>query len=153
MSDEKQAAPPKASGEDADDRAQSAQSPDSPPELGPSAEAVAEPPPARVASVVVPRWVRLVTLPLAILGVWALARAAGPVLLLFLVAAVIALVLSPLVKLLQRGRLSRGLAVGAVYIGFFLALVGLGLVLVNPITDQVQAFQRDVPDLVDSANG
>ena len=153
MSDEKQAAPPKASGEDADDRAQSGQSPDSRPEPGPSAEAVAAPPPARVAPVVVPRWVQLVTLPLAILGLWALARAAGPVLLVFLVAAVIALVLNPLVKLLQRGRLPRGLAVGAVYIGFFLALAGLGLVLVNPITDQVQAFQRDVPDLVDSANG
>jgi predicted PurR-regulated permease PerM len=42
--------------------------------------------------------------------------------------------------------------VAAVYAGFFVVLAGAGLLLVNPVTDQVQAFQKDVPDLVDSAN-
>src|ERR671922_137942 len=43
--------------------------------------------------VVVPRWVQLVMLPLAVLGAWALLRAAGAVVLLFVVAALVALLL------------------------------------------------------------
>ena len=43
----------------------------------------APPSPPRV---VVPRWVQLVMLPLAVLALWALARAAGKVLLIFIVA-------------------------------------------------------------------
>ena len=38
---------------------------------------------------VVPRWVQLVVLPLALLGLWALARAAGSVLLILMVASVV----------------------------------------------------------------
>jgi predicted PurR-regulated permease PerM len=121
-------------------------------EAGPSMADVAASPPARVKPVVVPRWVQLGVLPVALLGLWALARAAGVVLLVFLVAGVIALILNPVVKLLQRGRLPRGVAVFAVYMGFFLTLGGLGVVLINPVNDQVKSFQRDVPKLVKSAN-
>jgi predicted PurR-regulated permease PerM len=64
--------------------------------------------------VVVPRWVQLVALPLALLALWALARAAGKVLVVFVVAALIALILNPAVAFLQRSRLPRGLAVLAV---------------------------------------
>ena len=53
--------------------------------------------PAAPAKVVVPRWVQLVLLPLALLALWALARAAGKVLLIFVVASVIALILNPAV--------------------------------------------------------
>lgn len=103
---------------------------------------------------VVPRWVQLVLLPLSLLGLWALARAAGVVLLIFLVAGVIALILNPLVKLWHRkARIPHGVAVFAVYIGLLLLFAGFVLVLINPVTDQVQRFQRDVPRLVDSANG
>jgi predicted PurR-regulated permease PerM len=114
------------------------------------------PPPVR--PVVVPRWIQLVALPLGLLALWALARAAHTVLLVFLVAAVVALILNPLVNLVQRPlggrrlRLPRTLAVFGVYIGFFLGVVGAGVLLAAPITAQVQAFQRDVPDLVHSAN-
>ena len=111
-----------------------------------------EPLPPAASPVVVARWVQMVVVPLAALALYALARAAGPVLLLFLVATVIALILNPLVKLVQRARVPRGLAVAAVYIGFFLVVgAAIGL-LVDPIADQVQAFQDDVPGLTDSAN-
>ncbi|MDQ6750950.1 MAG: AI-2E family transporter [Actinomycetota bacterium] len=111
-------------------------------------------PPSIAQRIVVPRWVQLVLLPLSLLGLWALARAAGVVLLIFLVAGVIALILNPLVKLMHRkARLPHGVAVFAVYIGFFLLFAGVVVVLINPVTDQVQRFQRDVPKLVDSANG
>jgi predicted PurR-regulated permease PerM len=112
-----------------------------------------EPPPANVAPVVVPRWVQLVTLPLAIIAIWVIARAAGVVLLVFVVAAVVALILNPLVAFFQRRlRLPRGLAVAAVYIALLSTLTGVGFLLANPIADQAQQLSRDVPRLVDSAN-
>ncbi|MDQ6914915.1 MAG: AI-2E family transporter, partial [Actinomycetota bacterium] len=115
-------------------------------------------PPAPSKPVVVPRWVQLVALLIGLLALWALARAAHNVLLVFLVSSVIALILNPLVKRVQRPlgsrgfHLPRGLAVFGVYIGFFLALGGIGVLLANPITDQVRTLQRDVPNLVTSAN-
>jgi predicted PurR-regulated permease PerM len=113
-----------------------------------SAAAVAEPP-----RVLVPRWVQLVLLPVSLFALWALARAAGKVLLIFVVAAVIALVLNPLVAFLQhRTRLPRGLAVLAVYLAFFLTLVGVGFLLANPIADQVRTFTHNLPHIVNEAN-
>lgn len=101
---------------------------------------------------VVPRWVQLVLLPIALLALWALARAAGKVLVVFVVAAVIALILNPAVAFVQRGRLPRGLAVLAVYLAFFLTLGGIGFLLANPISHQVQSFVHNLPTLVNEAN-
>ena len=112
-----------------------------------------DPEPPRVpAPVVVPRWVQLVTLPVLLLGVWALARAAGVVLLVFIVAGVIAVILNPMVTVVQRTRVPRGLAVALVYVGFFLTVSLIGYVLSGPIADQVRAFQQDVPEFIDDAN-
>jgi predicted PurR-regulated permease PerM len=109
-----------------------------------------EPPePARV---VVPRWVQLVALPLTVLAAWALAKAAGKVVLLFLVAGLIALILNPAVSFVQRGRMPRGLAVLTVYLAFFVGLVGIGFLLANPISNQVRTFTNNLPHLVDEAN-
>jgi predicted PurR-regulated permease PerM len=105
-----------------------------------------------VPRVVVPRWVQLVLLPLALLALWALAKAAGKVLVIFIVAGLIALILNPAVSFLHRSRLPRGLAVLAVYLGFFLALAGIGLLVANPISDQVRTFADNLPSLVKEAN-
>ncbi len=102
--------------------------------------------------VVVARWVQLVLLPIALLALWALAKAAGKVLVIFIVAAVIALILNPAVAFLQRARFPRGLAVLTVYLAFFLMLSGIGVLLANPISNQVEAFSHDVPHLVKQAN-
>jgi len=109
-------------------------------------------PPARVQPVVVPRWVELVLLPLAIIGAYGLLRAAGPVLLLFVIAGLIALLLNPIVAFVQRARIPRGAAVGIVIVTLVAALVGLGFLLANPIADQVQNFQHAVPRYVRDAN-
>jgi predicted PurR-regulated permease PerM len=109
----------------------------------------ASPPPR----VVVPRWVQLVLLPLALLAAWALIGAAGRVILLFIIAGLIALLLNPFVALLRRARLPRGLAVLVVMLVLVCAVTGLGLLLANPISDQVSAFQHSVPGIVDDANG
>ena len=102
--------------------------------------------------VVVPRWVQLVVLPLSLLALYALARAAGRVVLLFIVAGVIALILNPAVAFLQRRHLPRGLAVLAVYLAFFLTLAGIGALLANPISNQVRTFTNNLPHIRDEAN-
>src|ERR687898_2908406 len=76
--------------------------------------------------VVVPRWIQAVTLPLALLAAYALLRAAGPVTLIFVVAALLALGLNPFVALLQeRARFPRGLAVLTVFLGLIVIVGGL----------------------------
>jgi predicted PurR-regulated permease PerM len=109
-------------------------------------------PPARVPPVVVPRWVELVLLPLAIVGAYILLHAAGPVLLLFLIAGLIALLLNPIVTLLMRAHIPRGAAVGIVMVTLVAGLVGIGFLLANPVGDQVQRFQHAVPRYVHDAN-
>jgi predicted PurR-regulated permease PerM len=102
--------------------------------------------------VVVPRWVQLVLLPIALLALWVLAKAAGKVVLLFIIAGLIALILNPAVSFVQRPRVPRGLAVLAVYLGFFLTLAAIGFLLANPISHQVQTFVNNLPHIVDEAN-
>jgi predicted PurR-regulated permease PerM len=102
--------------------------------------------------VVVPRWVQLVLLPLAIVGGYAVLRAAGRVLLLFIIGALIGLLLNPFVTLLRRARLPRGLAVLVTMLALICAVTGVGFLLANPISDQVSSFQRSVPGIVRDAN-
>jgi predicted PurR-regulated permease PerM len=109
-------------------------------------------PPARVEPVLVPRWVQLVLLPLAIIGAYELIQVAGPVLLIFVIAALIALLLNPIVALLQKAHIPRGAAVAIVMIGVLAVLTGIGFLLANPISDQVGNFQRQVPHYVRDAN-
>ena len=111
-------------------------------------ERISLPPPP----VVVPRWIQLVLLPLALLGLWALARAAGPVLLILIAASTVALILNPLVKMLERRHLPRGLAIPAVYLGLLAMLVGLGVLLSDPVSTQINRFARDVPGFIKHAN-
>jgi predicted PurR-regulated permease PerM len=83
----------------------------------------------------IPRWIQLVGLPLLLLFLWVVAGAARHVVFLFLVAALIALLLDPVVLLVGRARIPRGFAVAGVYLGFVVALVvaigAFGTVVVN----------------------
>jgi predicted PurR-regulated permease PerM len=117
-----------------------------------------EPPPEpgvdrpTVEKVVVPRWIQLVTLPLLVIALYLVAKAAGVVLLAFTVAAVVALILNPIVSFLQQRRVPRGLAILTVYLGLLVVLAGAGILLANPVADQAQKFGNDVPGIVDDAN-
>ena len=79
----------------------------------------------------VPRWMQLVGLPLLLVLAWIVASAAAHVVFLFVVAALIALLLDPLVRGLQKVRLPRGLSVALVYLSF---AVALGLVILAVTT-------------------
>jgi predicted PurR-regulated permease PerM len=91
-------------------------------------------------------------LPISVLALWVVARAAGPVLLIFIAAAIVALILNPLVTFFQRGLRYRGLAVAAVYVAFFAFLGVAGYLAANPIATQADHFQKDVPHIINSAN-
>jgi predicted PurR-regulated permease PerM len=108
--------------------------------------------PVRVEPVVVPRWIQAVVLPLAIIGAFLLVKAAGPVALIFIVAALVALLLNPFVVMLQRARVPRGLAVLGVYLALIVFLIGVVAVLADPIGDQASRFSASVPGIVDDAN-
>jgi predicted PurR-regulated permease PerM len=114
----------------------------------PSPGAVAHP----VDPVVVPRWIQAVLLPLAIVGGYLLLKAAGPVALIFIVAALIALLLNPFVVMLQRARFPRGIAVLCVYLALIVVLASIVAVLADPIGDQASKFSDAVPGIVDDAN-
>jgi putative heme transporter len=100
----------------------------------------------------VPRWIQLVALPLAVLFIWAILRAAGPVLLLFIIGALVALLLNPFVMVLRRAGVPRGIAVLLVMLGVVSVVVVIGFALSNPIADQVSTFRDNVPQYVDDAN-
>ncbi|GAB2677687.1 AI-2E family transporter [Kribbella swartbergensis] len=102
--------------------------------------------------VVVPRWVQAVVVAVALFALTAFARAAAPVLMIFLVAAVVALIVNPLVTGLQRARVPRGIAIGAVFVAFFVVLAGVVTLLVRQVAAQLSAFQADLPQLINSAN-
>ena len=135
----------------ADDQETEAPSDATPPDQEPLRAPLPQPP-RRVAQVVVPRWIQLALLPVALLAAWALIRAAGPVVLLFTIAGLIALLLNPFVTLLRGARFPRGAAVLTVFAVVLLLLAGLGVLLANPVADQVSAFRDSVPEVVDGAN-
>jgi predicted PurR-regulated permease PerM len=100
----------------------------------------------------VPRWVQLVMLPLAVLGLWAVLDAAGAVLLLFIIGAIVALLLNPFVGILRRLHVPRGIAVLIVMGALVAVVASIGFLLANPIADQVTTFRDNVPDYIDDAN-
>jgi predicted PurR-regulated permease PerM len=86
----------------------------------------------------VPRWVQLVGLPILLLFAWVVASRAAHVVFLFLVAGLLALLLDPLVRALQRVRLPRGLSVALVYLSFAAALVLVILAVTTAVVSETK---------------
>jgi predicted PurR-regulated permease PerM len=82
--------------------------------------------PDRPLRIEIPRWIQLVGLPLLLVLAWVVVSATGHVVFVFAVAALLALLLDPLARALQRLHLPRGLSVAVVYLSF---LAALGLVI------------------------
>ena len=87
----------------------------------------------------VPRWIQLVGLPILLLLIWMLAGILGHAIFLFLVSAVIAFLLNPLVRDLQRMRLPRGAAVALVFLLFAAAVTFVVLALGSVVVDQTRS--------------
>jgi predicted PurR-regulated permease PerM len=104
-----------------------------------------------MAPVLVRRWVQLVLLPLALLSLWALARAVGTLFLVLVVASLVALVLAPLVRLGSRV-MPRGLAILAAYIVVIVIVALVAIVLATPVATQLLHLEHNLPALTRSAN-
>ena len=104
-----------------------------------------------VQPVVVRRWVQLVLLPLALLGFYGLAHAAGTLFLVVIIACLVALILAPLVHLLTRV-LPHGLAILLVYLLGFAVVIGIGVLLAEPVATQISHFENNLPSITRHAN-
>jgi predicted PurR-regulated permease PerM len=67
---------------------------------------------------------------------------------LVLVAAFLAIALGPPVDFLVRHRVRRAFAILLVYLGIVAAIVGVGLLIVPPVVDQVDGLSKDIPGYV-----
>jgi predicted PurR-regulated permease PerM len=103
------------------------------------------------APVVVPRWIQLVLLPLALLAAWELARAVGSLFVIVIAACVIALILNPLAKQLQRV-VPRAIAIILSYGFVLLVFAGIGALLSAPVSTQLSHFADNLPHYVKRAN-
>jgi len=100
----------------------------------------------------VPRWIQLVGLPVLLVLGWMLAGTLGHVLFLFLTGAVIAFLLNPLVRDLQRIRLPRGLAVAVVYLLFATAVAFVALALGSVVDRQTRSAADRIDEYVTVEN-
>src|SRR3954454_20731343 len=95
-------------------------------------------PPDAPGKILVPRWVQLVGLPLAIVGAWQLVSAVDHAVFVFIVAALIAILLNPIVRAFCSLRIPRPVAVFLVYGLFAVAVSGIAVVAATVVTDQVR---------------
>jgi predicted PurR-regulated permease PerM len=93
----------------------------------------------------------MVMLPLAILGLWELARAARSLTVIVIAAGVIAVILNPLAKQLQRA-MPRGLAIILSYCAILLVFAVIGALLSAPVSTQISHFVDNFPHFVKNVN-
>ena len=68
---------------------------------------------------------------------------------LLMIAVFLAVALGPAVDRVKRLKLPRAASIIAVFLGLFLAIFLIGLIVVPPIVDEVEAFAKDVPNYID----
>jgi predicted PurR-regulated permease PerM len=94
----------------------------------------------------VPRWAQAVLIPVAVfLGIF-FARAMSHALFTFLLAALLALLLNPIVNGLRRLYVPRVVAVPLVYLSFIAVIVVLAVVWLPAIVNQIQGLVGKVPE-------
>jgi predicted PurR-regulated permease PerM len=101
----------------------------------------------------IPRWIQLVTLPLLLLLIWAVAGAVRHVVFLFLVAGLIALLLNPLVRGVTRFWIPRGLGVAIVYLLFAGLVAAASIALGSVIVDQTKSSSHRVDSYFTAEHG
>jgi predicted PurR-regulated permease PerM len=109
--------------------------------------------PARPPRLEVPRWIQLVGLPLLLVLAWIIATAAAHVIFLFVIAALVALLLDPIVLALQRTRLPRGLSVALVYLSFAAALGLIILAITTAVVGETKTAATRFNDYFTHAHG
>jgi predicted PurR-regulated permease PerM len=103
-------------------------------------------PSAGAAKIQIPRWIQLVGLPLVLLFLWVVAGAARHVVFLFLVAALIAFLLNPIVRTLTRVWIPRGFGVALVYLSFAAIVLAAAVAIGSVVVDQTKSSATRVND-------
>src|SRR5919205_2357884 len=101
-------------------------------------------PPDAPGKILVPRWVQMVGLPLAIVGTWLLVSAVNHAVFVFVVAALIAILLNPIVRAFCALRIPRGVAVLLVYLFFAFVVGGMSVIVGTVIAREVQDVANQV---------
>ncbi len=97
-------------------------------------------------NIVIPRWIQLVGLPLVVVGAWLFVSAVNGAVFVFVVAALIAILLNPIVRAFCAVRIPRGLAVLLVYVCFAVAIGGVSVIAGTVIAREVQSVANQVND-------
>ena len=101
----------------------------------------------------IPRWIQLVGLPiLALIALLVVGKVFHAVF-LFIVAALIALLLDPLVRALGKLRIPRGLSIAIVYLSFAAAVAVVFIALGVIVVDQTQSAANRIDDYLTSESG
>jgi putative heme transporter len=112
---------------------------------------MAEGPESTAGRIYVPRWVQLAVLPVLLIVAWFTFEAIGQVVFIFVVAGLIALVLNPLVRGLERLHITRYVGVFVVYV-VFIAIMGVLVALVwPPVVHQLRNLTTALPGMADQA--
>ena len=101
---------------------------------------------------VVATYVQYIALALGAVLLFGFVRQLSGVLLTFLAAAVLAYVLNPVVRMLERRRVPRAIAVVGIFLVLIVGVVAGLLVLVVPAVDQVQTLIQNPQRIVNQAN-
>ena len=106
-----------------------------------------------VTRIQVPRWIQLVGLPLVLLLVWVVVGAVRHAVFLFIVAALVALLLDPLVRVFVRLRIPRGISIAIVYLSFAGALVVTLVAVGTAVVDEAATAGERVNTYVTEVDG
>ena len=101
----------------------------------------------------IPRWIQLVGLPILALIALLIVGKVFHAVFLFLVAGLIALLLDPLVRALERLKIPRGFSIAIVYLTFAAALAVVVLALGVIVIDQSQSAANRIDDYVTTESG
>jgi predicted PurR-regulated permease PerM len=121
------------------------------PELDDEAATIARMPDAQ--RIQVPRWIQLVSLPLLLVFMWIVVGAVRHAVFLFIVAALIALLLDPLVRIFIRLRIPRGISIAIVYLSFAAALVVTVVAVGASVVHEARTAAERVNTYVTEVNG
>ncbi|OFW56751.1 MAG: hypothetical protein A2133_12275 [Actinobacteria bacterium RBG_16_64_13] len=103
--------------------------------------------------ITIPRWVQLVLIPVAIFLALYFGRSASHAVFVFLISAVLALLLNPVVLAMGRIKCPRWLAVPIVYLASLAVVVVVFVFLGPPLLRQFQRLFEAIPGWLDSLNG
>lgn len=92
--------------------------------------------------------VQLVVLVVLLIVAWSLLELIGEAVFVLVTATLVALVLNPAVRALQRLHIPRVLATFVVVIGVILAFAGLVVILLLPLVDQLTDLRQNLPALI-----